>query len=327
MKEGRQPSLIAIVGPTASGKSDLGIALAARLQGEIINCDSVQVFQGIEIATAKVPLAERQGIPHHLLDLVPSTYEMTAVEWATRAREVIQQIEARGNRAFFVGGTGFYLKALTMQFCDTPPIDPGIRLRLQELLRRRGADTLHRLLCRVDAPLATLYSPRDWSRVLRALEVRFSTGLPLSEWQRRSPVRATPEAARLHYFVLRPPREALYQRIDRRVEEMVARGLLAEIEALLAEGVPPTARAFQAHGYKRFVEYLLGQRTLDSAIEQMKLDTRHYAKRQWTWWRAQSPTVWLDGFGSEPAVLAAALQAIEEIDASPPDLTASGTVP
>ena len=327
MKEERRQPLIAIVGPTASGKSDLGIALAARLHGEIINCDSVQVFQGIEIATAKVPLAERQGIPHHLLDLVPPTYEMTAVEWATRAREVIQQIEERGNRPFFVGGTGFYLKALTTQFCDTPPVDPNVRVRLQDLFQRRGADALHRLLRRVDAPLATLYSPRDWSRVLRALEVRFSTGLPLSEWQRRSPVRATPEAARLHYLVLRPPREVLYQRIDRRVEEMVARGLLAEIEALLAQGVPPTARAFQAHGYKRFVEHLLGQRTLESAIEQMKLDTRHYAKRQWTWWRAQSPTVWLDGFGGEPAILEAAWRAIGEIDASLPGPTASGTAP
>jgi tRNA dimethylallyltransferase len=320
-------ALVAIVGPTASGKSDLGIALASRLGGEIINCDSVQVFRGIEIATAKVPFEERQGIPHHLLDLVEPTYEMTAVEWATRARATILQIEAAGKRVFLVGGTGFYLKALTTQFCDTPPVDPQVRGRLQELLRRRGPGPLHRVLQRVDPPLATLYSPRDWSRVLRALEVRFSTGLPLSEWQRRSPVRLTPEAARLHYLVLRPPRELLYQRIDRRVEEMVARGLLDEIEGLLASGVPPTARAFQAHGYKRFVEYLLGQRTLASAIEQMKLDTRHYAKRQWTWWRAQAQTIWLEGFGGEPAVLAAALQAIGEIDARSISLSPASNLP
>ena len=310
--EARRP-LIAVVGPTASGKSDLGIALAHRFDGEIVNCDSVQVYRGIEIATAKVPLEERQGIPHHLIDLVEPTYSMTAVEWAELARGIIGEIEARGKLAFLVGGTGFYLKALTTRFFESPEIDETLRARFQRILEQRGPEHLHRMLRRVDPELAAAYAPRDWARVIRALEVYFSSGTPLSEWQRRTPEEPTEEAARIHYLVLHPPREALYDRINQRVEVMVERGLLREIEDLLAAGVPPTAKAFQAHGYKRFVEYLMGRRTLESAIEQMKLDTRHYAKRQWTWWRAQKNTSWLNGFGFEAQVIDEATRMIREL--------------
>lgn len=300
------PPLIAIVGPTAAGKSDLGIALAHRFHGEVINCDSVQVYRGLYVATAKVPPAEQQGIPHHLIDIVEPTANFTAVEWAAAARTVIADIEARHKTPLLVGGTGFYLRALTTKFFDAPEIDEALRPRFQRLLQQRGAEHLHRLLQRVDPPLAAKYAPKDWSRVTRALEVYFSSGTPLSAWQARAPEAPTEYAARLHYFVLQPPREELYDRINRRVDAMVERGLLAEIEVLLAAGVPPTAKAFNAHGYKRFVEYLLGQRTLASAIEQMKLDTRHYAKRQWTWWRAQLQTHWLDGFGFEERIIEAA---------------------
>lgn len=295
--------LIAIVGPTASGKSDLGIALAHHFNGEVINCDSVQVYRGLYVATAKVPLAEQQGISHHLIDIVEPTANFTAVEWAEAARAVIAGIEARGNTPLLVGGTGFYLRALTTKFFDAPEIDESLRPRLQRLLEQRGAEHLHRLLARVDPALAAKYAPKDWSRVTRALEVYFSSGTPLSEWQARAPEAPTEYAARLHYFVLQPPRDELYDRINRRVDVMVERGLLNEIENLLAAGVPPTAKAFNAHGYKRFVEYLLGQRTLASAIEQMKLDTRHYAKRQWTWWRAQPQTHWLAGFGYDAQII------------------------
>jgi tRNA dimethylallyltransferase len=149
--------------------------------------------------------------------------------------------------------------------------------------------------------------------VIRALEVYFSSGKPLSEWQERSPEEPTEYAARLHYFVLEPPREELYERINRRVDLMVERGLLEEIQGLIASGVPPTAKAFNAHGYKRFVEHLLGGRTLESAIEQMKLDTRHYAKRQWTWWRAQKNTFWLNGFGFEEKVIDEASRIVERL--------------
>ena len=300
--------LIAIVGPTASGKSDLGIALAERFNGEVINCDSVQCYRGLYVATAKVPLEEQRGIPHHLIDIVDPTENFTAVAWAERAREVIADIEARGKTAWLVGGTGFYLRALTTRFFDAPEIDETLRPRLQRLFERKGAAHLHRLLQRVDPLLAVKFAPNDWSRVTRALEVYFSSGKPLSEWQQQTPEAPTEFAARLHYFVLQPPREILYDRINRRVDVMVAHGLLDEINALLAAGVPLDAKAFQAHGYKRFVEYLRGERSLEFAIEQMKLDTRHYAKRQWTWWRAQPQTHWLAGFGFEDQVIAAAAQ-------------------
>jgi tRNA dimethylallyltransferase len=295
--------LIAVVGPTASGKSDLGIALAEAYDGEIVNCDSVQVYHGVNVATAKVPMEERRGVPHHLIDVVEPTVNFTAVAWAEAAKRVIADIETRRKRAILVGGTGFYLRALTTKFFDSPEIDETLRPRLQKIMDKRGAGQLHRMLARVDPRLAAKFAPKDWSRVIRALEVYFSSGRPLSDWQARSPEEPTEYAARLHYFVLEPPREELYRRINLRVDLMVERGLLEEIQGLIASGTPPTAKAFNAHGYKRFVEYLLGRRTLESAIEQMKLDTRHYAKRQWTWWRAQANTHWLTGFGFEERVI------------------------
>ncbi len=157
----------------------------------------------------------------------------------------------------------------------------------------------------------------------RALEVYFSSGRPLSQWQELSPEEPTEFAERLRYLVLEPPREELYERINRRVDAMVERGLLNEIQTLIASGVPPTAKAFNAHGYKRFVEYLMGKRSLESAIEQMKLDTRHYAKRQWTWWRAQQNTHWLRGFGFEDVVAAEASRVVERLAAKPIDSSAS----
>jgi tRNA dimethylallyltransferase len=295
--------LVAVVGPTASGKSDLGIALAERFDGEIVNCDSVQVYRGLNVATAKVPMEERRGVPHHLIDVVEPTVNFTAVAWAEEAKRVIAGVEAGGKRAILVGGTGFYLRALTTRFFDSPEIDESLRTRLQRIMEKRGAEHMHRMLVRVDPKLAAKFAPRDWSRVIRALEVYFSSGRPLSEWQERSPEEPTEFAGRLHYFVLEPPREELYERINRRVDAMVERGMLEEIQSLIASGVPPTAKAFNAHGYKRFVEYITGKRTLESAIEQMKLDTRHYAKRQWTWWRAQPNTHWLGGFGFEEKVI------------------------
>lgn len=306
-----------MVGPTASGKSDLGIALAQRFNGEVINCDSVQVYRGIYVATAKVPPEEQQSIPHHLIDIVDPTENFTAVEWAERAREVIADIESRGKLALLVGGTGFYLRALATKFFDSPEIDESLRPRFQKILERRGAEHLHRMLAKVDPPLAAKYAPKDWSRVIRALEVYFSSAKPLSEWQAHSPEEPTSEAARLHYFVLQPPREALYDRINQRTDLMVERGLLDEIKNLIASGIPPNAKAFNAHGYKRFVEYLLGQRTLESAVEQMKLDTRHYAKRQWTWWRAQKNTFWLNGFGFEEHVIEQASQIVRQWQSRP----------
>jgi len=305
--------IFAIVGPTASGKSDLAIELAKRFDGEIVNCDSVQCYRGIHVATAKVPPEEQHGIPHHLIDIVEPTYTLTSVEWAERARVVIEEIESRGKRVFLAGGSGFYLKALTTRFFEAPEIDAGLRPRLQRSMARRGPEHLHKILRRVDPAVAERTDPRNWSKTTRALEVRFSSGRRLSELQRERPVEKTGYDQRICHLVLEPPREELYERINARVDFMVARGLLEEIESLIASGVPMDAKAFHAHGYRRFVEYLQGRRTLESAIEQMKLDTRHYAKRQWTWWRARKNTIWLSGFGFEERIIEEALGIVDKL--------------
>jgi tRNA dimethylallyltransferase len=295
--------VVAVMGPTASGKSALGLALALRFGGEIVNCDSVQVYREIEIATAKVPFAERQGVPHHLLDFVPPQINYTAAAWADAARAVVTEIEARAHMALLVGGTGFYLRALRQPFFPSPPTDERLRTRLTALRARRGAEHLHRLLRRLDAASAARLHARDWPRVQRALEVRLQTGVPLSA---RLDERPAPPAfaARLRVFALAPPRAELYRRIDARTEAHFRAGLVEEVRRLLAAGVPAASNALGAHGYRRVVEHLHGARTLQSAVEQTKLDVRHYAKRQLTWFRREPGVEWIEGFGDDPAVQA-----------------------
>ena len=295
----------AIVGPTASGKSELGIRLALALHGEIINLDSVQVYRGIEIATAKVPLEERRGVPHHLIDIAEPTDNFTAGDYARVAGEKIAEIEARGRMALLVGGTGFYLRALMSPLFESPQTDQLIRRRLTELRDSRGAEYLHRVLSRIDPRAGARISPRDWSRSMRALEFFFQTGKRISD--ERPVVGSPPEqAGRIRVVALSPPREELYTRINRRAEIMFERGLVEEVESLIASGVPPAAKAFQAHGYRRVVEHLQGRRTLEDALNQMKLDTRHYAKRQLSWWRTWEDVKWIHRFGNEDEAFAEA---------------------
>jgi tRNA dimethylallyltransferase len=293
--------VVAVVGPTASGKSDLGIALALRLNGEIINCDSVQVYREIEIATAKVPTAERRGVPHHLIDFVSPERNYTAADWARDALLKIDEIEARGRTALLVGGTGFYLRALREPFFEAPPTDATLRRRLVSIRERRGAEHLHGLLRRLDPERAARLAPRDWSRVQRALELRLQTGEKLSARMSQRPA-PPPQAARLRVFALDPPRAELYRRIDLRAEAHFRAGLVEEVGGLLTRGVPAGGSALGAHGYRRVVEHLRGGHTLESAIEQTKLDVRHYAKRQLTWFRRESGVEWVKGFGEDLAV-------------------------
>jgi tRNA dimethylallyltransferase len=293
--------IVAVVGPTASGKSELGIALALRTGGEIVNCDSVQVYREIEIATAKVPFEERRGVPHHLIDFVPPDVRYTAADWARDALRTIEEIEARGRTALLVGGTGFYLRALREPFFDAPPTDERLRLRLERLRERRGPARLHRLLAWLDPESAARLHARDWPRVQRALEVRLQTGAPLSKQLKERP-EPPASAARLRVFALNPPREELYRRIDARAGAHFHAGLVEEVRALLARGVPAASSALGAHGYRRVVEYLRGERTLESAVEQTKLDVRHYAKRQMTWFRREQGVEWVEGFGEDPRV-------------------------
>jgi tRNA dimethylallyltransferase len=293
--------VVAVVGPTASGKSELGIALALRAGGEIINCDSVQVYREVAVATAKVPPAGRRGVPHHLLDFVPPEVNYTAADWARDALRTIEEIEARSRTALLVGGTGFYLRALRRPFFEAPPTDEELRRRLVLLRERRGAEHLHNILRRLDAASAARLHPRDWPRVQRALEVRLQTGLPLSAQIHARP--APPEqAARLRVFALAPPRAEMYRRIDERAEAHFRAGLVEEVRRLLARGVPADSSALGAHGYRRVVEHLQGRRTLESAVEQTKLDVRHYAKRQLTWFRREPGVEWIEGFGEDTRV-------------------------
>jgi tRNA dimethylallyltransferase len=301
--------IVAIVGPTASGKSTLGIAIALQLGGEIVNCDSVQVYKGVQIATAKVPVEERQGIPHHLIDFVSPSINYTAGDWARQATAKIEDIENRARLPILVGGTGLYLRALRNPFFPSPQTNEDIRVRLNQVRGRQGAEYLHRLLQRLDSKSAAELFPRDWPRVQRAIEVRLQTGTPMSEQKEQRP-EPHGSVRRLRLFVLNPPRAELYRRINERTEGHFATGLVAEVESLIAQGVPPNSNALGAHGYRRVVEYLQGKRDLPSAIEQTKLDVRHYAKRQLTWFRREPGAEWFTGFGEEEAVQRFVLKAL-----------------
>ena len=304
-----QKPILAVVGPTASGKSTLAIELALQINGEIINCDSVQVYQGIQIATAKVPPTERRGIPHHLIDFVSPTINYTAGDWAREAAAKINEIEERGHLPILAGGTGLYLRALRRPFFASPPTDETLRQRLTAIRERRGAEHLHRLLQRFDPKSAKELYPRDWPRVHRALEVRLQTGLPMSAQKGKRP-EPVESARRIRLLALNPPREQLYQVINQRTEAHFAAGLVDEVRELITQGVPPQSNALGAHGYRRVVEYLNGSRDLESAIEQTKLDVRHYAKRQLTWFRHEVGVEWFAGFGIEKAVQEEALRAV-----------------
>ena len=298
--------VVAIVGPTASGKSTLGIEVALAIDGEIINCDSVQVYQEIQVATAKVSLEERKGVLHHLIDFVSPAINYTAVEWAGEAARKIEEIENRGRIPLLVGGTGFYLRALRQPFFVSPQTDESIRRRLNSIRQRHGAEHLHRLLQRIDPKAGGQLFPRDWPRVQRAIEVRLQTGRSIMDQKTERPD-PHESARRLRILALNPPRAELYRRINERTEAHFQAGLVEEVQELLKRGFSPQSNALGAHGYRRVVEYLQGQRDLPSAIEQTKLDVRHYAKRQLTWFRHEVDVEWFNGFGEEKDILESVL--------------------
>ena len=290
--------IYAIAGPTASGKTELGVELALRVSGEIINCDSVQIYQGIQIATAKPTDDEKRGVTHHLIDYVSPNVDYTAADWASDAASKIAEIEARGNVPILVGGTGFYLRTLRRPLFDGPKTDEHLRQRLKTIMEKNGAEYMHRMLGRIDSESAGKLFPRDYVRVNRALEVYFQTGKTISEQQ---PNRgAIPEfAERVRLFVLSPPRDVLYAKINERAEQHFANGLVEEVKYLLESGVKDTGNALGSHGYRRVCEFLRGERSLESAVEKTKQDVRNYAKRQLTWFRREEGVMWLNGFGGE----------------------------
>ncbi|MBK9214143.1 MAG: tRNA (adenosine(37)-N6)-dimethylallyltransferase MiaA [Chloracidobacterium sp.] len=293
--------IYAIAGPTCSGKTALAVELALHLGGEVINFDSVQVYQGIKIATAKPNDEEKRGVPHHLIDYVDPRVNYTAADWARDAAAKIVEVESRGTTPILVGGTGFYLRTLRQPLFDSPKTDATLRERLREIQKRHGAEHLHEMLERVDVDAAHRLEPRDFVRVIRALEVFFQTGERISEKQ---PHRAAPPefASRIRLFVLNPPRDELYDKINARTEAHFAAGLVDEVKQLRAAGVRDDTNALGAHAYRRVCEYLRGERDLESAVDQSKQDVRNYAKRQLTWFRREADADWLDGFGADKAV-------------------------
>lgn len=307
-------SIYAIAGPTASGKTSLGVELALMVGGEIINCDSVQIYRGIQIATAKPTEVEKRGVPHHLINYVDPNINYTSADWARDAAQKITEIESRGNRVILVGGTGFYLRTLRQPLFDSPPTDERLRERFRAIQKRRGVEHLHRLLKRVDPLAASRLPPRDHVRVIRALEVYFQTGNRISVKQ---PERAEPPAfaGRIRLFVINPPRDLLYEKINARTELHFAAGLVDEVKHLRAGNVKDNTNALGAHAYRRVCEYLRGERTLESAIDRSKQDVRNYAKRQMTWFRREAGVTWLEGFGDDAATQRRLFEMITETDA------------
>ena len=293
--------LIAVLGPTATGKSALGIALAERFNGEIINCDSTAVYRGFDIGTDKVPFAERRGIPHHLIDIADPTDEYTAAQFARDAAAVIADLHSKGKLPILVGGTGFYYRALTRGLFPGPGKDAGLRERLEAIARRKGVETLHRMVTRVDPESGARIQPRDLKRLIRALEVYFQTGKPLTA-HFEDTVSPLGKDVTVGAIALRMPAAWLADRLARRVDEQFAAGLLDEIRALQAAGVPPAARPFGGLVYRQAMEHLRGVRDEASTRALIAQENRKYARRQLIWFRKEPNLVWFDGPGTNAEV-------------------------
>jgi tRNA dimethylallyltransferase len=295
-------AIVAVLGPTASGKSRLGLALAERYGGEIINCDSTAVYRGFDIGTDKLPLSEQRGIPHHLVDIADPTEEYTAAQFARDAAAAIADIHRRGRLPIVVGGTGFYYRALTRGLFPGPPGDATLRGRLEAVAGRRGVGFLHRMLRRVDPPSAVRIQPRDRKRMIRALEVFFLTGRPLTAHfaDTVSPIPGIEVMA----VALRLPPELTAERVARRVEEQFARGLIDEVRGLLARGVPEQARPFGGLVYRQALELLHGVRDEAATRALIVQENRHYARRQLIWFRKEPDLQWFDGPGESPTTIA-----------------------
>jgi tRNA dimethylallyltransferase len=305
--------LIAILGPTATGKSALGLALAERFNGEIINCDSTAVYRGFDIGTDKVPFEQRRGIPHHLIDIADPTDEYTAAQFARDAAAVIADLHAKGKLPILVGGTGFYYRALTRGLFPGPGKDAGLRARLEHVAQRKGVETLHRMLSRVDPESGGRIQFRDLKRIVRALEVYFQTGKPLTAHFADTVSPLGPDV-RIGAIALRMPAAWLAERLARRVDDQFAAGLLDEIRALLAAGVPAAARPFGGLVYRQALEHLRGVRNEASTRALIAQENRKYARRQLIWFRKEPNLVWFDGPGTNAEVQDSVIQELTARD-------------
>jgi tRNA dimethylallyltransferase len=307
-----------VLGPTGSGKSDLSLSIARAVGGEIVNCDSVQVYRGFDVGTAKVPSADRQGIPHHLIDIVDPTELFTAGDYARLAQAVIREISSRGRIAVLVGGTGFYLRGLLEGLSPAPVRNDALRARLLEREGRRPG-SMHRILRRVDPVSADRIHFNDKNKTMRALEVRLIEGASLTSMFERAPTALS--GFRPVKIGLDPPRDLLYTRLNERALRMFHPGesresLAGEVRGLLSAGIPPEAKPFESLGYKQVLQMLQGRITVEQALESTQQETRRYAKRQQTWFRREHGVHWIAGFGDDPRVQAEALAMLRRAGAA-----------
>jgi tRNA dimethylallyltransferase len=298
------PLLVVILGPTASGKSSLGILLAQEFGGEIVACDSTQLYRGFDIGTAKPSQAERRSVAHHLLDVLDPTEASTAGDYRERALVVLADLKGRSRLPVLTVGTGLYLRALLEGLADLPQRSEEIRRRLRASAAEHGAGHLHNMLARLDPQAAGQIAGADQQKLVRAIEICLLSGKPLTEVHRSG---RTPLAGwRIIKIGLEPPREALYERIHRRTEAMLAAGWIDEVRRLAAGGLPESAKPFDFLGYRELGAHLRGETTLEAARAAIEQGTRQYAKRQITWFRREADVNWLPGFGDDPPTMAAA---------------------
>jgi tRNA dimethylallyltransferase len=293
-----QPPLLVIVGPTAVGKTALSIALAQKFDGEIVSADSRLFYKDMDIGTAKPTIEQRTAVPHHLIDLCRPDQTITLAQYQRLAYETIDAIHQSGRLPLLVGGTGQYVKAV-VEGWGIPEVAP--RKRLRKALENLGGPELARWLAALDPDAAERIDPRNVRRVVRALEVTLVTGRPISELQRKKP-----PPYRIKTIGLHTDRETLYQRIDHRVDQMMAAGLLDEVKTLLVEGYKPNLPAMSGLGYRQLLEHLAGNNTLEEAVERIQFETHRFARQQATWFRLDDPNItWFDihNEGWETAVL------------------------
>ena len=311
-----EPLLVAILGPTASGKSALAVNLARQFSGEIVSCDSVAVYRQFEIGTAKPTAEQRALVPHHLLDVAQPGDAFTAGDYARQAREAIDQIAARGHLPIVVGGTGLYLRALLEGLFPGPQRSDELRQRLRSRALEHGPQHLHRILNRLDPAAATKIHANDTAKLIRAIEVCLTARAPMTDlWQRgREPLRGF----RFLRIGLNPARDQLYERINLRAEQMFRDGLIEETKSLLDHYHSSKATALESLGYRQAGQFLRGELTREQAIAAAQQGHRNYAKRQMTWFRREPDVAWLEGFGDDPAVVARAGELVETALAAQP---------
>jgi tRNA dimethylallyltransferase len=300
--------LIVIAGPTGSGKSELALRVAEALAGEVLSCDSLQIYRHLDIGTAKLKPEARRGIPHHMLDVAEPDEQFSAGEFARRSRVILEEIAARGRLPIVAGGTGFYLRALVDGLFPGPPRDDVLRARLAERESRRPG-ALHRLLRRFDPAAAARIHARDVQKLIRAMEVCLLTRRSMSEAFTAG--RDALQGFRVLKLGVDPPREALYRKLDERCLWMFHNGLVDEVRRILFLGFRPDLKPLESHGYRQALQYLRGDLGLEQAVFHAQRNTRRYAKRQWTWFRQEKGLEWFRGFGDEPGVQAAVLTRVQ----------------